>query len=348
MLTICKKLIENIAAKKVWFSVVNRKIPSQFVFFLCQTNEKRRNKEKKKMMKILVFGHRGWIGNQFCELVKSRNDDDVTTTIVFAESCPGKEGVPEQSVEDEIRRVMPTHVIMFIGRTHGPGCGTIDYIEDKLALNMRDNLYAPLTICNLCRKVSKDIHVTYLGTGCIFEYESEDYSDSKKEDDLPNFFGSGYSTVKGYTDRLMHQMDDFVLNLRIRMPINYEMHPRNFITKITSYSKVVNIPNSMTVLPQLLPKVFEMMKMRTTGTINLTQPGVISHNEILELYRDIVDPTFTWENFTIDEQDEILKAKRSNCFLDASKLKSLFPDVEEVHDSMRIVMEKLKQNSQAN
>ena len=57
-----------------------------------------------------------------------------------------------------------------------------------------------------------------------------------------------------------------VLNLRVRMPIVADLlYPRNFITKILTYRKVVNIPNSMTVLPELLPMAVEMAKKKLTG-----------------------------------------------------------------------------------
>ena len=60
--------------------------------------------------------------------------------------------------------------------------------------------------------------------------------------------------------------------------------------------------NSMSVLPDLLPLVIEMMESKQTGTINLTNPGLISHNEILEMYRKYVNPNFVWQNFSINEQ----------------------------------------------
>ena len=146
----------------------------------------------------------------------------------------------------------------------------------------------------------KNIHVTYLGTGCIFTQNIDDIKDSDgySEDALPDFTGSGYSTVKGFTDRIMHLMDN-VLNVRIRMPIVGYDHPRNFITKIKSYSKIVNIQNSMTVLPELLPIMLNMIEKNETGTINLTNPGTISHNEIMELFKKYVDKDLEYKNFTI-------------------------------------------------
>ena len=59
------------------------------------------------------------------------------------------------------------------------------------------------------------------------------------EESKPNFFGSGYSIVKGFTDQMMHLFPN-VLNLRIRMPIIGEPNGRNFITKISTYENTQN------------------------------------------------------------------------------------------------------------
>jgi hypothetical protein len=184
-----------------------------------------------------------------------------------------------------------------------------------------------------------------MGTGCIFEYDEAHPAEGIvsaaataatgfKEADEPNFFGSSYSVVKGFTDRLMHLLETEVLNVRIRMPIVGEVHPRNFITKIAGYAKVCSIPNSMTVLPTLLPYLVEMAEGGETGTINLTNPGVIAHNEILAMYRDLVDPNFKWENFTIEEQNAVLASKRSNNQLDTSRLERRFPRVPGIREAV--------------
>jgi len=288
-------------------------------------------------MKILVYG-KGWIGNQFMDILTSNNIDFV---------CGESRVDNINTLLEEMNRINPTHVISFIGRTHGVINGkiypTIDYLEQgKLFENIRDNLFGPLILAKICQ--DKKIHCTYLGTGCIFKYD-EEHPNGFTEDSLPNFFGSSYSIVKGFTDQFINMFD--ALNLRIRMPITGEKNPRNFITKITNYEKICSIPNSMSVLPELLPMVLEMMKQQLKGTINLTNPGVISHNEILEMYREIVDPYFQWKNFSQEEQRQILAADRSNNLLNTEKLESLFP-VLPIKESIRKILYDYKESAKIN
>ena len=210
-------------------------------------------------MKLLIYGHRGWIGSQFISLLQNENNTNINNDTNVINYSLGQARVDDtSSLLIELDSVNPTHVISFIGRTHGTigdkDYTTIDYLEQegKLVENLRDNLFSPLSLAMACKE--RKIHYTYLGTGCIFSYNDINTNIGFTEKDLPNFFGSGYSTVKGFTDRLMYQLADTVLNLRIRMPIIDEHCPRNFITKITNYKKICSIPNSMSVLPELLPE----------------------------------------------------------------------------------------------
>jgi dTDP-glucose 4,6-dehydratase len=294
-------------------------------------------------MFVLVYGGNGWIGSQFVKLLDREHVEYVI----------GKSRIDHNNdVINELKTINPTHVVSFIGRTHGKigdkTYSTIDYLEEegKLVENIRDNLYSPLILADICRQYN--IHYTYLGTGCIFKYD-DDHPFGKETNgftssDLPNFFGSSYSIVKGFTDRLMGLYSNHVLNLRIRMPITDEKNPRNFITKITKYEKICSVPNSMTVLPELLPLVIDMMKKRTTGTINFTNPGLISHNEILEMYKEIVDPKFKWSNFSQEEQRKILAADRSNNYLDTTPLHSYYPNILHIKDSVRQILVEYKKS----
>lgn len=282
-------------------------------------------------MKWLIYGANGWIGTQVCKLF-----EESTRDIVYK----GKSRVDDTvSLKNEILTTKPDRIISVVGRTYGDKYRTIDYLEQpgKLVENVRDNLFGPMSLALICKELN--IHLTYLGTGCIFSSSPDDIHDSfgYEEEDTPDFFGSSYSTVKGFTDRLMHQMN--VLNVRIRMPIVGYDNARNFITKITKYDKVVNIQNSMTVLPDLLPVMIDLAKKSHIGTINLTNPGTISHNEILDMYTELVNTDFKYSNFSIEDQDKILASKRSNNKLNTNKLESLYPYVKNIKDSIKQLLE---------
>lgn len=284
-------------------------------------------------IKTLVFGGQGWIGSHVFRLFDGRKD------IVPMLPPPDMRLDDTRAVAEYLDLVRPDRVLCLVGRTHGPGCDTIDYLEQpgRLVENLRDNLYAPVSLALLC--VERHIHVTYMGTGCIFSNDAPDDHAPYTEDALPDFFGSSYSVVKGYTDRLVRLLGDSVLNVRIRMPITADWHRRNFVTKIVRYEKVCSMPNSMSVLDDVLPVMIDMMREGRTGTVNLVNPGFTTHDEILGMYRDIVDPNFTWKNFSQAEQDELLASKRSNNVLDTATIETEFPHVPHVRDGVRRCLE---------
>ena len=277
-------------------------------------------------MLIYIIGHKGWIGQMYINLFE-QNNINYTYSNFRGET---------EELKNDILNKNVTHILCTMGRTHGTRDGitytTIDYLQDHnvLSENINDNLYVPLSLALFAKQ--NNIHFTYMGTGCIYGYDDNHNTDvGFMDEEKPNFFGSNYSVVKGYTNELMKYTDALVL--KIRMPIIGKHNPRNFITKITKYEKICSIPNSMTVLDEMIPISVEMMKNNETGLFNFTNPGTISHNEILEMYKKYVDPMFTWKNFTIDEQDKILESKRSNNYLDTSKLESKY-NVKNIKDAV--------------
>lgn len=276
----------------------------------------------------LIYGANGWIGSKLFKLLSRDSNNKV---IKGEARCDDPVAVAE-----EIKFHAPTHIVCTIGRTHGEGFTTIDYLEggpDKLAVNLRDNLFAPLMLADLCKQ--HNIHLTYMGTGCIYTdsdvYESQG---GAKETDLPNFFGSSYSVVKGFTDRLMRNYDSTVLNLRIRMPIDDSDSDRNLINKIVKYKHVHQTPNSMTVLPELLPVAIDLAMKKITGSFNFANPDAISHPEILELYKKYVDPEFEYKVIDHEEEKQYVKAARSNIILNTDKLTSLYPHIKPIKESV--------------
>eukprot|EP00850_Spirogloea_muscicola_P011402 SM000070S21368 [mRNA] locus=s70:652759:656438:- [translate_table: standard] len=273
--------------------------------------------------KFLIYGKTGWIGGLLGEL------------------CT-KQGIPweygtgrledRSALEADIASVQPTHVFNAAGVTGRPN---VDWCETHKVDVIRANVVGVLNLADVTR--SHNLTMINYATGCIFEYDEKHPEGSGvgfKEEDIPNFFGSYYSRTKAMVEELLQQFENVAI-LRVRMPITSDLaNPRNFITKISRYQKVVSIPNSMTVLDELLPISIEMAKRDLRGIWNFTNPGVISHNEVLELYKEYIDSSFKWTNFSLEEQAKVIVAARSNNELDATKLQKEFPDMLSIKESL--------------
>ena len=122
------------------------------------------------------------------------------------------------------------------------------------------------------------------------------------------------------------------------MPIIEQVNPNNFITKIVQYKKVISVPNSMSVLPELLPIMIDLAKNHKTGIFNLTNPAD-SHQEILDLYKKYVDPRFTYELMSLEELSKYTIAQRSNNCLDTTKLQQLYPNVRPIKEAVRELLQ---------
>jgi UDP-glucose 4,6-dehydratase len=288
-------------------------------------NQVDREKYWKQTKVVLLWGGRGWIGTQFKHILQEKG-------WIVLEAKSRADNKSEAMMELENSNA--THVACLIGRTHGEGFSTIDYLEQpgKLKENMNDNLYAPLVLADLAKE--RGLHMLYMGTGCIFEYDNN--HPTFHEDDKPNFFGSSYSIVKGFTDQIMSNYPN-VLNVRIRMPISSVAGPRNFISKIISYPKICSIPNSMTVLDDILPLLADYMNDEIVGTLNAVNPGVIDHSTILNWYKELQNPDHTWEEVETLQ----LGSGRSNNELDTTRIQSLSA-IPHIQDSVRRILENNK------
>jgi dTDP-4-dehydrorhamnose reductase len=287
----------------------------------------------------LLFGKTGWIGGMLTDLLKQQGK-----TFHLAESRTYN----RESVIAEIEKYKPTHVLNAAGVTGRPN---VDCCEDHKAETLRSNVVGTLVVADVCAE--RHIHHLLYATGCIFEYDASHPIGGPgfKETDKANFHGSYYSHTKAMVEDMLHAYPT-TCTLRVRMPISDDLSPRNFVTKIVKYDRVVDIPNSMTVLTELLPVSLVMAERKLTGIYNFCNPGAISHNEVLALYKKHVDPSYTWQNFTVEEQAKILKAGRSNNTLDHTKLmQALGPDVgaqvHDIHTAMENAMIRMRKNLEA-
>lgn len=281
-------------------------------------------------MHVLVYGSSGFLGSRICELLEQK-EHKVTRGIARIDN-------PRQ-LKSELVDVNPTHVFSATGRTHMDGFNTIDGLEgdrSKLTINIQDNLTGPLVLASLC--VELRVHLTILSTGCIYhsQYKGEKALDSFTELDHPNFFGSSYSIVKGSLNSVLAQ-DVFaskVLTLRIRLPIFTHPHARNSLTKILTYPKICSLDNSITDWDLFERYLQTLMMCKITGLLNFVNRGAVSHRFIIDKYRLMVDPNHKCKFVSPSELAATLKAERSNCVLDTSRLENIFDGVPTATDAI--------------
>lgn len=265
-------------------------------------------------MILLLYGSKGWIGGLFGKFL----DEQKIFYIEGTARCNNPNDIAE-----EIEKTGATHVFCAIGRTSGTGYNNIDYLEQKgkLVENIRDNLTAPLIMAQICRE--KNVYLSMLGTGCIYENNESTKNKIFTEKDDANFFGSSYSIVKGQTDFLIKHLFPEVLYLRIRMPISKDKNKKSFLSKIISYPKIYSTLNSVTVLEDAFAATLDMIKQKKQGLVNLVEPNPITHKEILDMYQNICDADHHCVYVNEEEHDQLLIAKRSKNVLDTSLLKSM-------------------------
>lgn len=245
----------------------------------------------------------------------------------------------------EIDEVKPDYIVNAAGKTGRPN---IDWCETHKVETFRDNVIGALNLFDICE--IREIPCMLLGTGCIYSYEAEGKfalgsGVGFTEEDKPNFHGSYYSHTKALMEELVKVTDfKYALVLRLRLPIGDDLSGRSLITKLLGYKHLVDIPNSVSVLHNLLPIAIQMARDGRRGIYNFTNPGTLSHNEIMGMYRDIVDPTYTWLNFSEEEQNKIVKAKRSNNFLDTTKLEKEYPQVKPAKEALEEALHLVKKS----
>jgi dTDP-glucose 4,6-dehydratase len=272
-------------------------------------------------LRILVWGSTGWIGGLFIEHIQSILGDGAT--VIRAKTRLED----EDAMAAEVAEVGPDRIVLCAGKR---GVGNVDWCESHAEETWRVNVDGTVALAKIASAAG--IHVTNFSSGCIYEYTEPGTPHEMSgvpytEEDSPNFSGSVYSRSKAAAEARVASLPGHLV-LRLRMPITADGSPGCFISKLTRYGKIVNIPNTVTILPDLLPLAVRMMVDQDTGVYNFANPGTISHGDLMKLYRDVVDPTFGFEVMSLEEHNAVsVVARRSNTELSCAKLQRRFPDI---------------------
>ncbi|MDO8469158.1 MAG: sugar nucleotide-binding protein, partial [Candidatus Peribacter sp.] len=172
------------------------------------------------------------------------------------------------------------------------------------------------------------------------------------EKDEPNFTGSFYSRSKAVCERAIREFSapspdgkGGILILRLRMPFDGSPHPKNLITKLSKYARVNDEENSITCLTDFLDATAKLIERRSTGIYNMVNEGTISPFRIMELYREVVDPSHSFERLPLPAQSQVTKVGRSNCILATGKLKGEGIQMRSIEEAVKASLLEFKISS---
>jgi len=228
------------------------------------------------------------------------------------------------------------------------GIPNIDQCEIQQEKTVQSNTIIPMMLAMECDRLG--IHLIHIGSGCIFYGKSPNLKESNlgkrsysvkdigwKENDIANP-KSFYSRSKYAADLVLAQIKSTTV-LRIRMPVSTKNEPRNFINKVKGYSKVIDIPNSMTFVDDLVRCVDWVAKESKTGIYHVVNPGVLSAAKVLREYQKY-NTNHKFDIITEEELDQLVIAKRSNCIINGDKLASAGFVMTPADEALKVCMEK--------
>lgn len=258
--------------------------------------------------KILIFG-KGFIGARLHEHFKCAVSDARINTL--------------KDAENELKKYKPDiaiNCIGFIGENNTDDC---DKDMDK---TLFANSFVPLLLAEAAIKCK--VKLIHISSGCAYNF---DYTKDEPvtEDKIPDFFGLGYSRSKIYSElalkNLSSQYD--ILIAKIRIPLDVNPHPKNILTKLLKYQKVIDIPNSITYIPDFIQMLEHLIKIDAKGVYNLVNKNGLRYPALLNIYKKHV-PEFNFTKTTLKD----LNLVRTNLVLSTDKLEKTGFNVRDIHD----------------
>jgi len=225
----------------------------------------------------------------------------------------------------------PSDTTVIINAAGYTGSPNVDACEIYKQETIDGNVIWPV----LLERTYTEIPVVHISSGCVYTGYDKEFT----EEDPPNFnFGNGsfYSGSKALgQEMLMPYMNKSYL-LRIRMPFGDSRHPKNFLTKMENYQKLISYNNSLSYMPDVARfAVACALGNIPKGIYNVCNPGSSNAQEIVNMMG------INKEFFTEDEFKQAVVAPRSNCVLNTNKLQSVFA-IQDIKSALKTAVSNYK------
>ena len=277
----------------------------------------------------LLLGHTGYVGSAISRYLTheniafrgvSRADHDYTNLAVL---------------RNLLRETKPQFLINCAGYTGKPN---VDACEDHKAECLAGNAVLPGTIRIACEEAG--IPWGHVSSGCIYTGSKPDGS-GFTETDKPNFSFrtnncSFYSGTKALGEECLEGAENCYI-WRLRIPFDSIDSPRNYLSKLMRYDKLLSATNSISHLDEFVRACWQTWSRRIPfGTYNITNTGSVTTEQVVDLIQKHLGIKRQFEFFESEQQfmQQAARTPRSNCTMDNSKLIAAGIEISHVTDAL--------------
>ncbi len=281
--------------------------------------------------KVLIFGN-GQLSVHFQKYYQSKGAE----VVVFPHSQV--DIAYYEQVKAAIDAIKPTIVLNAAGITN------VDWAETNQEETARVNITGVENIAKACKEAN--VYMVHVSTGYV--HHSHNTADERDENDQANPLNF-YSYSKAKADERLLQMAKQGLNVLIVRPnmlLSAVPHPKNILAKMTMYSKFHDVPNSMTVIEDMVTVSADLIGKRRTGLYNLVNPGLSSPYKIATMLKEIINPDMEIEKLTKAEVEKMFSVKRPDTILSITKLNREGIMMPEINQRLRGIITVLRDNLQ--
>ncbi|MFA6961130.1 MAG: sugar nucleotide-binding protein [Opitutaceae bacterium] len=242
-----------------------------------------------------------------------------------------------------LKRDRPAFLINAAGYTGKPN---VDACELHKTECLFGNAILPGRIAGACEAAG--VPWGHVSSGCIFTGARPDGT-GFTEDDTPNFTFrqnncSFYSGTKALGEEVLAGRPN-VFIWRLRIPFDHRESPRNYLTKLMRYDRLLEAANSISQLHEFAATTFACWEKHIPfGTYNVTNPGHVTTREVVDLILEsgVHPKSYQFFNDEAEFMAKAAKTPRSNCVMSSAKLATAGITLTPVREAIRAALKNWK------
>lgn len=266
------------------------------------------------MNRIALLGASGFFGTEFRRQIELRGDESIRIA-PQSYRC-----LQVDTLVQSLREAAPDYLINCAGYTGKPN---VDACEQHKPQCLAANAVLPGVVAAACDQLN--LPWGHLSSGCIYTGCREDGT-GFREEDPPNFSFrqnncSFYAGTKALGEEMLVGASKCFI-WRLRLPFSCNDSPRNYLSKLMHYERLLDVDNSLSEMTQCVAACLDCFaKGVPFGIYNLTNPGSIRASEIVSMIQAarITDREFKFYDSETAFMTDAARTPRSNCILDSQK-----------------------------